>query len=682
MPVTLSAEDFAKKYGGQPAAPVTLSAEDFQAKYGGGPAAQVAYRKDHPPATSHGDPNAAPDAQAGPARRFLQGAGVPTSISEMQGVADHLDPVNAVLHGDFVGLAGPVGLAARDMAVNLGSGIGTQGGRAIDAAQHGETGNAIKHALGAAVPFIGPPAAEGNYAGALGSAAAMAAGPAMEKMGPTLAKSGLKTYADALAPENTPNRPLAESLGSQLASDGKVLTNPKKQLGTAFGGNQGAEAVPVEKFRKVEAQPNQLAELQKKYPDATITEDGQGNFVVNKPGTRSLNQQGADALADGITPEAKNWWKSIIFKGGAGAIGGKLGFMAGGPAGAAVGVGVAEAPFVMKEIVQSPLWRTTSGVVKTSLGKAMQAQDFATVTNVAAKVLGGVNLEDAYGHDQALFALMKSVPAGADLHQTLQDHDAIYVQPDGSHVQVPFAIQKRAYDAIAAAGGRTSSAPQGAPSAAYRRAGAEFPSAGSRDENDSMFMRRTDASGNPLQFPVPVSPSQLLPAHFKNAREVRWGAPLSGSFTENPSALGKYGQNFEHPNIETVPGSFANTAQVAKSGTSEPATYAHEVNHAVYERDLTPEQKQQFRSAVQDANKRIMAAGNGSNDISDEEIAQKIGIPQAVMRNGSGELGAHEAFAELGAQYMLNPAEFKARYPAWYGMMRQFYGGKEYARVQ
>lgn len=432
------------------------------------PRTAIAMRKTNPPATAHGDPNAgmndigASDVLGAGAKGLAHLAGVPTSMAEVpQAVKD------SILNLLTFGAHGVIKTGTQMAGDTLAPAAAYASGQAPTAEQNA-----------GAIPIIGRPALEtarpaiavshGNAPtraenlGAIESGTSLAGMAAMAhpavagamervlpKAGAAIEEAGTKTYANALAPEGSPNRPLAESLGSQLANDGKVMANPKKQLGTAFGGNQGAEAVPVEKFRKVDAQPNQLAELQKKYPAATITEDGQGNFVVNKPGERSLNQQGADTLADGITPEATNWWKSIIVKGGAGAIGGKLGFMAGGPPGAAVGVGVAEAPFVMKEIVQSPLWRTTSGVVKTSLGKAMQAQDFATVTNVAAKVLGGVNLEDSYGHDQALFALMKSIPPGADLHQTLQDHEAIYVSADGTHVQVPFNVQKRTHDAIA-----------------------------------------------------------------------------------------------------------------------------------------------------------------------------------------------------------------------------------------
>jgi hypothetical protein len=204
-----------------------------------------------------------------------------------------------------------------------------------------------------------------------------------------------------------------------------------------------------------------------------------------------------------------------------------------------------------------------------------------------------------------------------------------------------------------------------------------------------MFMHREDANGNDLEFPTPVPPNRLLPAHFKNASSIQWGSPLSGSFPERPSALGKFGQDFEHPDAEHGPGDFANTAQIAKSGTEEPATYAHELNHAVYERDLTSTQKQEFKQAVAAVWEKGHEAfrkdyDSGKSDAQDAfDSWSGAHVPKAVRVYVSGkndELGTHEAFAELGAQYMLNPSAFKAKYPDWYGMIKRFYGGKEYIR--
>lgn len=101
---------------------------------------------------------------AGPVHRFFQGAGIPTSGAELFAAAQHLSSP----------LGAPVVMAG-DLLRMVGGEMGTQAGEAADAAQHGEYGQALKHALGAAVPFIGPPLAEGNVAGAAGRAAALAA---------------------------------------------------------------------------------------------------------------------------------------------------------------------------------------------------------------------------------------------------------------------------------------------------------------------------------------------------------------------------------------------------------------------------------------------------------------------------------------------------------------------------
>ncbi len=210
-----------------------------------------------------------------------------------------------------------------------------------------------------------------------------------------------------------------------------------------------------------------------------------------------------------------------------------------------------------------------------------------------------------------------------------------------------------------------------------KRAGVEFPVTGDRDENDALFMRRTDTAGKPLKFPVPVPPSQLLPPQFRNAQAVQWGAPLPGVL--DPETRGLYGMPFTGKlshggTAPTVEGDTANSVLIARSGTDEPGTYAHEVNHAVYQRDLTPEQKRQFQTAV------VNAVNTGAKD-----KAVIATIPKAVVTYANAYPNDHdrafnEMFAELGAQYMLNPTAFRSAYPTWYGMFKQFYGGKEYVQ--
>lgn len=112
--------------------------------------------------------------QDGALTRFARGAGIPTSIPEMQGLADSLDPGAQAARGNPLAITGPVGLAAGGLMHSIGAGMGDQAGQALDAAQQGDAKGYLKHSLGAAVPLIGPQMAEDNVAGGLGTAAALA----------------------------------------------------------------------------------------------------------------------------------------------------------------------------------------------------------------------------------------------------------------------------------------------------------------------------------------------------------------------------------------------------------------------------------------------------------------------------------------------------------------------------
>lgn len=103
--------------------------------------------------------------QPGAIRRFAQGLGIPTSMDEIKGINDRYSkgPTGAI-----TAIAGPVPVVAYDTLHGLASESGTQAGEALDALQHKEYGNFVKHSLGASIPMIGPPMADGNYAGAAG----------------------------------------------------------------------------------------------------------------------------------------------------------------------------------------------------------------------------------------------------------------------------------------------------------------------------------------------------------------------------------------------------------------------------------------------------------------------------------------------------------------------------------
>lgn len=449
MPVTLSADEFAQRYGAQDAAPMTLSADEFNSKYGS-VAAQIAYRKEHPPATAHGDPNVQPDIGVGGAvvKGIAHLVGAPTSMAEVPGAMK-----DAALNAATMGMYGTTkmeGQAVSDVAHGNVPIVGqslTALAKPAQAYMHSNapTVEENRGAITAGTELAGMAAMQHPAVGAL-------IGKVGGRAGAAAVESGTQTYADALGSKTAANRPLQESLASQLAGEGEVLRNPKTDLGPAMGGTTD---VTIKKFgTTTAARDAQLEALTKKYKDAEITDTGT-DYIVRH---RSPERIQADTMAEGMTTPKAPRPSGITGLGRRGTIGavvgGGIGALFGHPIlGAELGIGAVEAASKVKQMVQSPLWKTTSGVVKTSLGRAMQAQDFGTVAAIAGRVLAGQNLEDAYGHDSALFNLFQSIPKDEQndpvkLHQALQEYTAVVVQPDGTAIEVPHHVLKQTKDAL------------------------------------------------------------------------------------------------------------------------------------------------------------------------------------------------------------------------------------------
>lgn len=138
----------------------------------------------------------------GPVRRFLRGAGVPTSVPELRDTLLSL----AGPGGEAIGAATghPVANPVVSLLSTIGSGMGDQAGQAIDAAQHRDIGGYVRHSLGAAVPLIGPQMAEGNIAGGLGTATALLApsiaGEAADTLAARRSTVPIRTTVEAPAP--------------------------------------------------------------------------------------------------------------------------------------------------------------------------------------------------------------------------------------------------------------------------------------------------------------------------------------------------------------------------------------------------------------------------------------------------------------------------------------------------
>jgi len=210
---------------------------------------------------------------------------------------------------------------------------------------------------------------------------------------------------------------------------------------------------------------------------------------------------------------------------------------------------------------------------------------------------------------------------------------------------------------------------------------AEWPVPANRvaNENEQLLADRT--------------PAQLLPSRFTNARQVRYGEPRSGNISttvpEAPSdAYAVYGTQFvTGPQSGRMGTEYDNSILVNPQAQDMTDVLAHETFHAVWNKDLVPQEQAQFRAlydgAIEDVRRQAAAAGirPGTPGAAEKvaELAKRM-LPAAIYASLSDQ-GAtdssvryDEAFSELGGQYMMNPTKFRETYPKIYGWYRQLVG--------
>jgi hypothetical protein len=207
------------------------------------------------------------------------------------------------------------------------------------------------------------------------------------------------------------------------------------------------------------------------------------------------------------------------------------------------------------------------------------------------------------------------------------------------------------------------------------------------DENDSLFVTRKDPkTGAPLKYPIPnFHFTKKLPDRFKNARSVSWGAPAKGLIDKDPDTRGQYGVRFDPRKPKEAT---ANTILVSRTGTDTPGTWAHEVGHAIYTKDLEASERTEFDGMVDSTLRRFLTetqavpAGpkRGEHLMTIAAKYPKAIIGKFVQYKNEPARIHNEAFAELNSQYLANPSAFKAAYPAYYNEFKKLYGGKEYIR--
>jgi hypothetical protein len=659
-------------------------------------------------------PDSLPDS---PFVRFLRGMGVPTSRAEMEAIGRHFDPIGGTVDdiknrnygGAASRLGGPAGQAAYDLLHTIGQEGGQQIGQTIDAAQEAKQklGEGDRHAavtagekylghgLGAAVPLVGPPAAEGDLAGAGGRLTALAAPELIKGIAPTRA-GAIETYGKTFGPKADPT--LINEVVPRLLDERKIVSDPESLAAYGerlqkSGGPVGVDGKPVttidpvtKKFQPRAANPDvkfgeQLSEL-----------------ADSAPGTKGGALGGVGSMAAGY----------LIHK-----------LM---PAGWFI-PGMAEtigAAKIAKAIYTSPLFRTTAAVVKDSLAKALRNGNTEAALQIGSRIIGGHGLDDEYGHDPAIHSAVDGAFAKADgnpmvARQLLHSQEAVYVNPDGSEVRVPHHVLSSFVNAIPgtnlqhADSGMAPSNAQGGTGQAGRQA--DVPQAGMSGSTrlDIKQSSPGDSSGGGLpilerashrpdaEWPsnpkgnnendamlLKTIPSKLLPPQFKNARDVTYGSRIDGKIPVDPSAFAVYGADFPSGELTTVlnGGDYPNNILISRKGADATDVYAHETGHAIYEKDLTPAQRQEWERHHAQVLSSVKSELSRSGITSPRDPNFKAALSQVTAHYPRAIVNypdsPQESFAESVAQYMSNPKAFRAAHPTDYHLISDFFGRRDY----
>ena len=173
--------------------------------------------------------------QQGSLSRYLQGAGLPSSIEEAQALAQYYGggPFHErMLHQimlPFQMVGGAAGMAGTKAGEHL-----AQREQAVNALKQGDLGGYVKHGVASSIPVVGPTFAEGNIAGGLGELTALFTGTKGLRMGtkPRVPKVSVTT----MEPPGLLRRGLAHAAAPAGAAAGAAtLGPPGAVLGTVGG---------------------------------------------------------------------------------------------------------------------------------------------------------------------------------------------------------------------------------------------------------------------------------------------------------------------------------------------------------------------------------------------------------------------------------------------------------------
>lgn len=688
MAAVLSDADFARRYGTPPPSPAILSDDEFSATYGGDVAAAARQRLASRGLTPEGI-KADPLSPMPP-----QFSSVYSGIGEMIGVDDGTG-IRTDLKTTDGGLLERLGqnLNPVEIAKNLGKGLLHD----FTTVEFGYTPsdphvNPMPNLVGIAKESYrrgeeGESAA-GMYADPVAAAILAGAGAGVSRVmkgAPKTVKSAETAYTDALALEGAP---LTETLAQKMM-DRKVIVGDPAKLATRA--QKAADAANATKDALVRDNP--LPERWRSTPARRETAQ-----KVRSAAEEAQFQTDLQAIAERL-PASQGVGNVLTGIGGA-AVKTALGMRG----------GVMNAVSALTDLPKFRAFETAKAIAKREFGKAMSAGDETLAAEIGAGIAAGAYADDDFGHRSAIQSLSKEAEAAGSpelRRQVVASKRGYYTDSDGRTIQIPAnvmsamvdaknvnetespvalwlgamkkqgnirgggslsfgenvpAVVSRAQSGAAPAEGRPHWERAGAFNSKPlpRDKGAEFPS-GQMDENYSMLRE--------------ALPSQLLPPEFTNARRVLWGAPTGGTLDPENKTFRTYGANAI--NIDPRDPQRLGIL-IDKDANQAKSIWAHEVGHAIYDRDFTPEKKAAWAALHQ----------QGLAELRD--IVASAGIPRdapnltaAITRAASGRVPAAviayasdpgHSFAELEGQFMANPSELRQKYPRYYQLIEKLLG--------
>lgn len=526
----------------------------------------------------------------------------------------------------------------------------------------------------------------GMYGSAAGSAIAAAAAIAPGRIirgAPAREAAAVGRYADAIATPETAEA--AARIAPEMVRRGIVVRDPAASSVRAGGAASEAAvtatsadavlgATPLPRGKNAQTRFAQRAQLA-----------AQRDAASSEATFQSDMQSVLDAMPQGSTPiEVVKDAVSVqgLVKKGATGLALK---MAGAPAGVSSAIVSAYTiGKVLRDFAKTPAYQTAAAVYRQRFEAALTRNDPSAAMAIGAAI--------ASGHSPHVEA--ETAPAERPAPANAPAEEDTTATTDGYHYDKKAVIAKDERD----------------------RDEHEFTDEEGRHENDALVAR------TPLY--------QLLPNKFKNARRAVGASPISGEMHGRQAQWGRdldledflnskqYDRSTEseikaqwdkHPDFDTATdmSAWGNAILTSKDASNNPWVVLHEYGHPAYELDMTDRQRSEWANLYNKYRRPYEDASDQVSSQVDEKYRERINrqpvgaVRSRLVREQSAlrtkleadrdaehpipkairDREIHEAFPSMMAQYIMDPAQMKARFPDIYAWMKgAIFDGREYLR--